>query len=78
LGEVTLGGGGGRSEAEAAVVGVIERGEEVSVGGMEVSVGEESRELRLELGLPPPWTTNGLTTSIMLVVSVKIWSEATS
>jgi len=57
-------------------VGVIERGEEVSGGGMEVRVEEGSHEL--ELGLPPPWTTNGLTVSMMFVVSVKVWSEATS
>ena len=69
---------GGRSEGGAAVVGIIERGEEVPIGGMEVSVGEGSHELRLELGLPPPWTANGLTISIMVVVSVKTWSEATS
>ena len=66
---------GGRPEAGAAVVGVIERGEEVSEGGMEVRV-EGNHEL--ELGLPPPWTTNGLTISMMFVVSVKVWSEATS
>ena len=57
-------------------MGVIERGEEVSGGGMEVRVEEGSHEL--ELGLPPPWTTNGLTVSMMFVVSVKVWSEATS
>lgn len=56
-------------------MGVIERGEEVSEGGMEVRV-EGNHEL--ELGLPPPWTTNGLTISMMFVVSVKVWSEATS
>ena len=77
MGEVTLG-CGGRSEGEAAVVGIIERGEEVPIGCMEVSVGEGSHELRLELGVPPPWTANGLTISIMVVVSVKTWSEATS
>ena len=53
MGEVTLG-CGGRPEVGVVVVGVIERGEEVSVGGMEVSVEEGSHELRLELGLPPP------------------------
>jgi len=52
-------------------MGVIERGE-VRVIGME---GEGSPELVLE---PPPCTTNGLTISMMLVVSVSVWSEATS
>lgn len=34
-------------------MGVIERGEEVSVGGMEVSVEEGSHELGSEPGSPP-------------------------
>jgi hypothetical protein len=66
---------GGMSELGVAVVGVG-RGEEVTVGGVEVSIDEGSLELRLEL--PPPWTTNGLTDSMMFVVSVSVWSEATS
>lgn len=54
---VALGCGG---RPEVGVVGDTERGEEVPAGGREVS----------ELGLPPPWTTNGLTVSMMLVDSV--------
>jgi hypothetical protein len=45
---------GGRSGLEVAVVDIVERGEEATVCGVEVSVGEESLELRPELELSPP------------------------
>lgn len=44
----------GRSEVGVAIVDIVERGGEVLVGGIEVSVEEGSLELGLELGIPPP------------------------
>jgi len=45
---------GGGSEGEAVITGVVEKGEEVTLSGVEVAVLEGSFGLVLELELSPP------------------------